>query len=54
VYQARVNRKFKTDYNLPVLFLPQLIGVALGVDSKALGLDKSIVSPMKVLAPYLP
>jgi heterodisulfide reductase subunit B len=52
-YQVSVNHKFKTDYELPVLFLTQLIGIALGIDSKALGLDKSIVSPLKALAPYL-
>jgi heterodisulfide reductase subunit B len=53
VYQAMVNRKFKTNYQLPVLFLTQLIGVAFAVDSKALGLDKNMVSPLKALGAYL-
>jgi len=52
-YQSRVNRKFKTHYHLPVLFLTQLIGVALGIKPDALGLQRNIVSPMRVLAPYL-
>jgi heterodisulfide reductase subunit B len=52
-YQSQVNSKFKTSYNLPVLFLTQLIGVALGIPAKELALDKNIVSPMRVLAPYL-
>jgi heterodisulfide reductase subunit B len=52
-YQSQVNSKFKTRYNLPVLFLTQLIGVALGIPAKELALDKNIVSPMRVLAPYL-
>jgi heterodisulfide reductase subunit B len=53
VYQGQVNRLFKTKYNLPVLFLTQLIGVALGIKPEALALSRNIVSPMRVLAPYL-
>ena len=52
-YQSQVNSKFKTHYHLPVLFLTQLIGVALGIKPDALGLQRNIVSPMRVLAPYL-
>jgi len=48
-YQSRVNSKFKTSFNLPVLFVTQLIGLALGIDFKSLGLDKNIVSPRPVL-----
>lgn len=53
VYQSKVNSKFKTNYNLPVLFPTQLIGVALGIKPDALSLNRNIVSPMKILAPYL-
>jgi len=52
-YQSQVNRRFKTKYNLPVLFVTQLIGVALGIRPEELGLSRNIVSPMRVLAPYL-
>ena len=52
-YQSQVNKQFNTSYNLPVLFVTQLIGVALGIPAKELALEKNIVSPMKVLAPYL-
>jgi len=52
-YQSQVNSRFKTKYNLPVLFVTQLIGVALGVKPDALGLSRNIVPPMRVLAPYL-
>jgi len=52
-YQSRVNSKFKTNYNLPVLFITQLIGVAFGLNSKDLGLKTNIVPPQKVLAQYL-
>jgi heterodisulfide reductase subunit B len=53
VYQSQVNSRFKTRYNLPVLFLTQLVGVALGIKPDALALSRNIVSPMRVLAPYL-
>ena len=52
-YQSQVNSQFKTKYNLPVLFVTQLIGVALGIAPSALALPRNIVSPMRVLAPYL-
>ena len=53
VYQSRVNKKFKTNFNLPVLFFTQLMGLAFGIDGEALGLEKCIVSAEKVLAGYL-
>ena len=49
VYQSRVNARFKTHYNLPVLFITQLIGLALGIDAKSIGLNTNIVSPAVVL-----
>ena len=48
-YQSRVNSKFKTHYNLPVLFITQLIGLALGIDHEPLGLNTNIISPNEVL-----
>lgn len=48
-YQSSVNSKFKTDYNLPILFVAQLIGLALGIDAKSLGLKANIVSPDRLL-----
>ena len=53
VYQNRVNKKFKTSFSLPVLFFTQLMGVAFGIDSRALGVEKCIVSAEKVLAGYV-
>lgn len=53
IYQGRVNKKFKTSFNLPVLFFTQLMGVALGIDGKTLGLEKGIVPAEKVLARYV-
>lgn len=48
-YQAKVNSKYKTSFNLPVFFISQLIGVALGLDNAALGLGTNIISPYKLL-----
>jgi len=48
-YQSRVNSKFKTHYNVPVLFVTQLIGLALDIDPASLGLNTNIVSPSEVL-----
>jgi heterodisulfide reductase subunit B len=51
-YQSTVNKKFKTNFSLPILFFTQLMGIAFGIDSKALGLQENIVPPEKVLAKY--
>jgi len=48
-YQSRVNKRFKTNYKLPVLFFTQLIGLALGIEGKTLGLNTNIVLPNEVL-----
>ncbi len=48
-YQSKVNSKFKTSYKLPVLFVTQLVGLALGIDHASLGLNTNIVSPAEVL-----
>jgi len=52
-YQSKVNSKFKTNYNLPVLFFTQLMGIAFGLNSEDVGLKTNIVPPQKVLAEYL-
>jgi heterodisulfide reductase subunit B len=48
-YQSRVNKKFKTNYKLPVLFFTQLMGLALGINEKTLGFGTNIVSTSEVL-----
>jgi heterodisulfide reductase subunit B len=52
-FQSRVNKKFKTKFNLPVLFFTQLMGVALGLEEENLGLKTSIVPVERVLAKYI-
>jgi len=52
-YQDMAKRKFGAKYSLPVLFFTQLLGLALGVESKALALDKNIISAKKILARFI-
>ena len=48
-YQSQVNRHFGTNYNLPILYFTQLIGLALGIHPKELGIGKEIISSSKAL-----
>jgi heterodisulfide reductase subunit B len=48
-YQGRVSDHFHQPFHLPVLFLTQLVGVALGIDLKQLGIGKEIVAAEPVL-----
>ncbi|MEW5744666.1 MAG: CoB--CoM heterodisulfide reductase iron-sulfur subunit B family protein [Nitrospirota bacterium] len=49
-YQEDVNSCFSTSFSIPVLFFPQLIGLAFGIDPLALGIGKEIVSAEPVLS----
>jgi len=51
-YQSVVNKKFKTNFNIPILFFTQLMGIAFGIESKVLGLKENIVPTEKALARY--
>jgi heterodisulfide reductase subunit B len=42
--QAQVNRYCKRSFAMPVLYVTQVLGLALGLDTKELGLDKLFVS----------
>ncbi len=52
-YQSTVNRKFKSKYKIPVLFFTQLMGIAFGIESKAVGLEYNVVPADKVLAAHI-
>ncbi|MEW6041563.1 MAG: CoB--CoM heterodisulfide reductase iron-sulfur subunit B family protein [Elusimicrobiota bacterium] len=47
--QKEIEKKYKTKFNLPVLYFTQLIGLSLGIEPSKLGLDKHIVSPKTLL-----
>ena len=49
-YQPSAAAAAKTPIGLPILHLPQLIGLALGIDPKAMRVNKHIVSTKKLLS----
>jgi heterodisulfide reductase subunit B len=49
-YQPKVNAAYGTNFHIPVMYFTQLMGVALGIGSRELALDKQIVPVDKVLA----
>jgi len=51
-YQAEAEKKLKTIINLPVFHLPQLIGLALGLDPEALMLGRNMVPVGGVLSRF--
>lgn len=44
IYQDRAGRAVKAQLDLPILHLPQLLGLAMGVPPKDLGLSRHLVS----------
>jgi heterodisulfide reductase subunit B2 len=49
-YQGDVNRHFKTEYQMPVLYFTQLMGLAFGHDPARLGIGKEFVNARQALA----
>ncbi len=50
VYQGDMNRHFKTDFHMPVLYFTQLMGLAFGYDADELGIGKEFVDAREALA----
>jgi heterodisulfide reductase subunit B len=44
VYQGQVNREFGTNFSIPVVYFTQLMGMALGVEPKRIGVSASMLS----------
>ena len=49
-YQKQVNTEFGTDFNVPVLYFTQLVGLALGLAPDRLGIGSELVNVMPALA----
>jgi heterodisulfide reductase subunit B len=47
--QPDVEKRYNRSYNLPLIYLTQLIGLAMGMGIKDLGLDKLVVDPIPML-----
>ncbi len=50
--QKGIESEYDTTYNLPVLYLTQVLGLAMGFDRKELGLNINVVKTKKLLAQY--
>lgn len=46
--QRKISKKYKQDFNIPILFFSQLMGLALGVPKKELGFSRSLI-PLKAM-----
>jgi heterodisulfide reductase subunit B len=49
--QKRIEAKFQTSYDIPVLYYTQLLGLALGIDQEMLGFNMNKVKADRLLAP---
>jgi heterodisulfide reductase subunit B len=49
MYQGDVEKQEKEEFNVPILYLTQLIGLAMNMDKKTLGLDLIQVDPAPML-----
>jgi heterodisulfide reductase subunit B len=47
--QSDILKTKGNDYNLPVVYITQLLGLCLGISSKKLGMDKCVVSPKPII-----
>lgn len=42
-YQDKINERYKTNYNVPILYFTQLLGIVLGLPESSLGIDSSFI-----------
>ena len=49
-YQTQVNEEFGTKYHLPVLYFTQLMGLALGIPRRRLGIGRELVSAAPIFS----
>jgi heterodisulfide reductase subunit B len=47
--QKDINNKKIKSYNMPIIYITQLIGLCIGISAKKLGLKKCIVSPKPIV-----
>jgi heterodisulfide reductase subunit B len=49
-YQVEMNKYFKTDYAIPVVYFTQLMGLAFGIEAAALGFGREFVDARPALS----
>ncbi len=47
--QRTIEKELKEKIDLPVLYITQLLGLALGIDYKKLGIQRLVTSPKRFL-----
>lgn len=47
--QAQINKYLGTDYKVPILYLPQVIGLAIGLSAADVMLEKNVVDPKPLI-----
>ncbi|MEW6717195.1 MAG: CoB--CoM heterodisulfide reductase iron-sulfur subunit B family protein [Chloroflexota bacterium] len=52
-YQQQVNEEFGTNLSIPVLYFTQLLGLALEIPSKSLGIGTELVSAAPIFSRFL-
>ena len=50
VYQSEVNRELGTEFSMPIMYFTQLMGLAMGIKPKQLGIGNEVVPVKTVLA----
>jgi heterodisulfide reductase subunit B len=50
VYQSEVNRELDMDFSMPIMYFTQLMGLAMGIKPKDLGIGAEVVPVTPVLA----
>lgn len=50
--QAEAKKKYNHDYDLPIYYFTELLGLALGIEPKKMGSDRHFVPAMGLLAKY--
>ncbi|NOQ39861.1 MAG: disulfide reductase [Anaerolineales bacterium] len=53
-YQEQVNEEFGTNFKMPILYFTQLLGLALSISPKKLGIGIELVSATPVFSKLLP
>lgn len=48
-YQKKINKQFNQNFSIPVVYFTQLMGIAFGISTKKLALDKTIVPTNSIL-----
>ena len=54
IYQERAGHAVKTALNLPILHLPQLLGLAMGIPAKELGVSRHLISVESIVTRIQP